>query len=244
MQMNAVREKRRGRGRPRSNGDAGEGLINRQMIVDLAYDQARTQSIDNVSFVQMARELGVKPGALHYHIGTKDDLASAILNRFYKGLLARLDEVPSNLGWREHLTLFARTLMNCQRGHVGAAEHIQRHARFRVFQKVRDGETDYGARYLDRIFSMLRDAGFDAETAAVFYHTLALHCLSAATSANTRLEPAAHESFLTERANAYRPGEMPGLEFGLRAFARVRADDAFELGLKALLDHFEPLRRS
>ncbi len=244
MHMNVARETKRGRGRPRSNGDAGEGLVNRQMIVDLAYDQARTQSIDNVSFVQMARELGVKPGALHYHIGTKDDLASAILNRFYKELLAKLDGIPGDLGWRDRVTQFARILMNCERSHVGAAEHIQRHARFRVFQKVRDGETDYGARYLDQTFSMLQDAGFDAETTAIFYHVLALHCLATATSANTRLEPAAHENFLIEKANAYQSGEMPGLEFGLRAFARVRADDAFELGLKALLDRFARLRRS
>lgn len=242
--MSAVSEKKRGRGRPRANGDSGDGLVNRRMIVDLAYDLARSQPIDDVSFVQMARQLGVKPGALHYHVGTKDDLASAILNRFYKDLLARLGGIPSDIGWRERIAQFARILMGCERGHVGAAEHIQRHAKFRVFQRVRDDETDYGARYLDQTFSMLRDMGFDAETAAMFYHVLALHCLAAANSANTRLEPSAHENFLTDKANAYRPGEMPGLEFGLRAFARIRADEAFELGLGALLDHFEHLRGS
>lgn len=236
--------KKRGRGRPPASGKSGDGLVNRQMIVDLAYEQGRTQSLDDISFTQLAKDLGVKPGALHYHIGTKDDLTSAILNRFYKELLAEFSIQPVIDDWRETLARFARTLMNRQRAHMGAAQHIQRHAKFRIFQRVRDGETDYGARFLDHIFCLLRDTGFPPQTAALCYHVLALHCLSAANSDNSQLEPAAHEAFLTARATAYDKGEMPGLEYGLLAFARVRAEDAFELGLTAILDRFAAIRAS
>ncbi len=218
--------------------------MNRDMVLELACEAARTQSIDDISFVHLAKQLGVRPGALHYHVGTKDDLASAILNRFYAQLLQRLDADPEVADWRQRIKQFAHTLMTCERDHRGAAEHIQKHAKYRIFRKVRSGEVDFGALYLDHAFSMFREAGFDAPTSAMFYHMLALHCLSSATSATSRLEPSTHEAFLTERAEAHSPGEMPGLEFGLRAFARIRSDDVFERGVEALLDHFAPLRRS
>lgn len=242
--MKDVVAKKRKRGRPRSSGDGAEGLVTRDMVVELATEAARTQSIDDISFVHLAKELDVRPGSLHYHVGTKEDLASAILNRFYAELLARLDADPQGGDWRGQIKQFARTLMTCWRDHRGAAEHILMHAKFRVFQKVRPGEVDHGARYLDRAFSMFREVGFDASTSALFYHMLALHCLSTATSATSRLEPSAHEAFLTERAEAYGPGDMPGLEFALRAFARIRSDEVFERGVDALLDHFSPKRGS
>lgn len=226
------------------SADGADGPASREKVIDLAVVAARTHSIDEISFVSLAKELGVRPGALHYHVGTKDDLASAILNRFYKTLLERLDALPIDGDWRTRVRQFANTLMNCERDHRGAAEHIQTHAKFRIFQKVGADETDYGALYLDRAFSMFRDAGFDAQTTALFYHMLALHCLSSATSATSRLEPSAHEDFLTARAEAYPNGEMSGLDFALRAFARVRSDDVFERGVEALLEHFAPLRKS
>lgn len=233
-------KRRPGRPKRRSLGD--DALVDREKIIDLAYAQARTQSIDQVSFVQLAKEFNVKPGALHYHIGTKDDLASAILNRFYAGLLRRLEDAPDDPDWRRRLSHFAHTLMNSQRDHRGAAEHILTHAKFRVFQKVQPGETDNGAAYLNHAFALIRDAGFDAQTGALLYHILALLSLSSATSASSRLEPSAHEDFLLRKADTFAPGSMPGLEFGLRAFSRVRTDDAFQQSLDAILDHFAPLR--
>lgn len=233
---------KRGRGRPRLEEPDQTSLVTREAIVDLAYEQSRTQSLDSVSFVQLAKELGVVPGSLHYHIGTKDDLVSAVLNRYYKDLLERLERIPSDIGWRERIRRYAYILMESERDHRGAAEHIQTKSKFRVFQKVGAGETDYGALYLDQIFTMFREAGFDASQTALYYHVLALHCLSSANSANTRMEPAGHEKFLTERAAAYASGSMPGLEFALPAFARVRTDDSFQIGLEALLDCFADAR--
>lgn len=242
--MSSLSPKKRGRGRPPRQGTDGASLVSRENVVDRAFEMARHQSIDEISFVHLAKEFGVKPGALHYHIGTKDDLTSAILNRFYRILLSRLRDLPETDDWRQRIRAYAQTLMDCERDHRGAAEHIQTHAKYRVFQKVHESETDFGAAYLDYAFSLLRGAGFDAETTAMAYHVLALHCLSTATSATSRLEPSAHEGFLTSKSVAFAAGQMPGLEFALRAFARIRTDEAFELGLEALLDRFASLRRS
>ncbi|MGE3362621.1 MAG: TetR/AcrR family transcriptional regulator [Rhizobiaceae bacterium] len=194
--------------------------------------------MDNVSFVGLAKELGVVPGALHYHLGTKDDLVSAILNRFYKELLAKLAALPSCPNWRERISSFATLLRDAYSAHRGVAGYILTHSRFRVFQKVREGETDYGALYLDRVFLMFGEAGFDPRQTAQFYHALALHCLTAAGSEASRLAPAEHESFLLDKAASYPNGSMPGLKYALREFAHINAMETFRLGLEALLDRF------
>lgn len=228
----------RGRGRPRLDGQNDAGVVNREVVVDLAYDQAKQQSLGDISFVGLAKELGVAPGALHYHLGTKDDLISAILNRFYKELLARLAKLPAGSDWRDRIGNFATALRDAYGAHRGAAEHILMHAKFRVFQKVREGETDYGALYLDKVFSMFREAGFDATQTAQFYHALALHCLTAAGSEASRLAPVEHEAFLLKKADSYPNGTMPGLKYALRQFAHVNAKETFRIGLEALLDRF------
>lgn len=238
------KKKRRGRGRPRLDAGNGEGVVSRDAVIELAYELARGESLEDISFVRLAKTLGVVPGALHYHIGTKDDLTSAILNRFYKQLLARLREIPTDLPWRDRLRQFACILMACERDHRGAAEYIQTKAKFRVFQKVGAGETDYGAAYLDHAFGMFREAGFDAKQSAMFYHVLAMHCLAAANSHVAHLEPAEHEHFLLKQAATFSEGTMPGLDFALRAFSGIRAHEAFEFGLEALLDRFAEARKA
>ena len=217
-------------------------MVTREAIIDLAYEQARRASLNDISFVGLAKTLGVVPGSLHYHIGTKDDLTSLVLNRFYKELNAKLDEAGSEGTWRERIERMAWVLMRCEQQHRGASEHIQTRPRYRLFQKTRDGETDYGAAFLDRAFTLFREAGFDAHETALYYHALALHCLSAAGAAATRLEPAEHESFLLEKGRSFAPGTMPGLDFALADFARTTADETFRVGLEALLDRMERSR--
>lgn len=229
---------RRGPGRPRLAGRDDTGIVTRDAVVSLAYERARTASLASVSFVQLAKLLNVVPGSLHYHVGTKDDLNSAILNRFYKTLLARLVAEDRIGPWRVRIERAAFILLGSWREHRGASEHIQTHARYRVFQNVRDGEKDYGALYLDHVFMLFRDSGFTPGQTALFYHTLALHCLSSANSDISRLEPARHEAFLKETAAKHASGGFPGLDYALAEFARIRADDAFRLGLDALLDRF------
>jgi len=233
-----VKPKRRSRGRPRSTGDDDSGIVTREAIIDLAYAEARTAPLSSISFVQLAKSLGVVPGSLHYHIGTKDDLNSAILNRFYKGLLNKMVAEISDGSWRDRISSAGWILRESWREHRGAAEHIQTRAKYRVFQKIKEGEPDYGALFLDHVFTLFREAGFTAHQTALYYHTLALHCLASANSDNRRLEPAEHGTFLKERAATSDADTFPGLGYALNDFADIRADEAFRLGLEALLDRF------
>lgn len=239
----ATTTKRR-RGRPRNDDSEDAALVTRDVIIDHAYERSRTVPFDELSFVQMARELGVVAGSIHYHIGTKDDLNTAVLNRFFKDLVAELKASMPAGDWRETLQFLARTLLRHWRRHMGVAQHIQTRARYRLFQRVAPGETDYGAAFLDLAFDTFRKAGFSAAQTALFYHALAMHCLASANSDVARLEPAAHEKFLRGKVGEFDPERYPGLAFALAAFAEIKMDETFEVGLEALLDRFAAARGS
>lgn len=227
--------KKRGRGRP-----AVADVVTRDLIIETAYEFTKTVPLDELSIVQVARRLGVVAGSLHYHVGTKDDLTSAILNRFYKNLYVELTITTPNGTWRENIGHLARTLMDFQRRHVGIAQHVMAHARYRIFQKVEPDEIDYGVIYLDFAFDMFRRAGFSSHQTALFYHAIALHCLVSSNSDAARLGPVAHQSFLRAKVQQYRGERYPGLAHALEEFATIKTDEAFNLGLDALLDCFAP----
>ncbi|RUZ71001.1 TetR/AcrR family transcriptional regulator [Mesorhizobium sp. M7A.F.Ca.US.006.01.1.1] len=229
--------KKRGRGRP-----AVADVVTRDLIIDTAYEFTKTVSLDELSIVQVARRLGVVAGSLHYHVGTKDDLTSAILNRFYKNLYVELTVSTPNGSWRENIGHLARTLMNFQRRHVGIAQHVMAHARYRIFQKVAPDEIDYGVIYLDFAFDMFRRAGFSSRQTALFYHAIALHCLVSSNSDAAGLGPVAHETFLRAKVQQYRGDRYPGLAHALEEFATIQTDEAFTLGLDALVDNFATAR--
>lgn len=224
-------KKKRGRGRP-----AVADVVTRDLIIETAYEFTKTVSLDELSIVQVARRLGVVAGSLHYHVGTKDDLTSAILNRFYKNLYIELTVSTPNGTWRENIGHLARTLMDFQRRHVGIAQHVMAHARYRIFQKVAPDEIDYGVIYLDFAFDMFRRAGFSSHQTALFYHAIALHCLVSSNSDAARLGPGAHKTFLRAKVPEYRGERYPGLAHALEEFATIQTDEAFNLGLDALLD--------
>ncbi len=50
-------------------------------ILDAAQDLLQSQSISGVSFQELANRIGIKKGSMYYHFETKDDLATAILQR-------------------------------------------------------------------------------------------------------------------------------------------------------------------
>src|SRR5437867_3851763 len=127
-----AKSKKRKRGRPPHSKLAG--LVTRETILDNAYERSRTISFDELSFVKLADEFGVVAGSLHYHIGTKDDLQTALLNRFYRDLFSELETSILKGRWQSNLRSLASTFVRHLRQHLGAARHIQTKARYRLFQ--------------------------------------------------------------------------------------------------------------
>ena len=71
----------------------------RTRILDLAENLLLERGFNAFSYQHIARELGVKPAAIHYHVPSKDDLGTAIVARQLRRLrkwrdLPRVADLP------------------------------------------------------------------------------------------------------------------------------------------------------
>jgi TetR/AcrR family tetracycline transcriptional repressor len=55
--------------------------LSRTQIVDAAYAMLRQHGLPGLSMRRLAQDLGVQPGALYYHVASKQDLLAAVAER-------------------------------------------------------------------------------------------------------------------------------------------------------------------
>lgn len=223
----------------RSAGTRGERTeISRGVIVERAIALARSEPISELSIVRLGRELGVTPGLVHYYVGSRDDLLTAVMNRAFQ---ERLEALPPPTGdWRRDLEAVARVSQQMHARWPGLATYTATHNRFRLFQRVEPGETDYGLAFFDHVGSILRSGGFSGEQAAFAYHLLMLLLLSVGTSSAHRQMPGEHEEFIVGYVSSKADARsLPGASFLAKPFARIDAPSTLDVGLKVLLDGFE-----
>jgi AcrR family transcriptional regulator len=239
------RQPKRGRGRPRrkASRDAFRaGDLARDSIIERAMELTKTEPLSAISMVRLAKSLNVRPGTIHYHLGSRDALVSGVMNRFYRGLLGDLEAADPAATWQEEVRRIGWVWLNARLVHSGVASYVASHDRFRVFQKTQDGEDDYGARYMDRVFTLLRNAGFTDKLAVECWHLMALYADATAQTISMGHAPAAHSKFLLDRARRHDAAMFPGLAFGLPALARLDARDAFNRTLDDLIAGLERRR--
>lgn len=225
-------------GRPRRRALAQAlqpGGLERSAIVERAFAMTKTQSLSDLSIVRLAAELGVQPGTIHYHLGSRENLITAVMNRFYREIIEKLDAGKPGANWQDELRRHGEVWLEEKLLHPGIASYIASNDRFRVFQKPVDGEPDYGARFMDRVFALLAAAGFTPDDAAQCWHLLALYTNATAQTIAMKLAPAERSEFLLGRAQRYDKGEFPGLTFGLPALARLDARLAFDRSFDDLI---------
>lgn len=63
--------------------------VTRAQILDSAFDMLRTAGLSGLSMRRLAQDLGVQPGALYYHVASKQELLAAIAERV-------LDDFPTS----------------------------------------------------------------------------------------------------------------------------------------------------
>jgi hypothetical protein len=97
------------------------------------------------------------------------------------------------------------------------------------------GEPDYGALFMDRVFTLLRNAGFPPEIAAECWHLMALYADATAQTISMGQAPATHSRFLLDRAKRHDAAAFPGLAFALPALAHLDAREAFSHSLEDLI---------
>lgn len=223
--------KRVGR-RPKSSQD-----VSRDAMVRCAINIAQTESLAEVSMIRIGKELGVAAGMVHYHLGSRDALISAVINAAFK---ERLERLPQPTGqWRTDLEQFALSSLETMGRWPGLATYILTENKFRLFQRVQPGEVDYGLAYFDHIGKILKSMGLPGPMAAMVYHLLLLFVSVIAAEKENRQSPQTHGDFISGYVAKFPQESFPGAAYLAAPFAALDSPSAYDAGIAILLDGFE-----
>lgn len=241
----SLAEAPRRRGRPPKEAQVIAGatpLIGREQVIERAVQLAKVEPLAELSIIGLAREFGVTPALIHYYIGSRDDLISGVVNLYFKTRVERLGELTGD--WRSDLEHHARQSYALMLEYGGVLRYIMSHNRFRLFQQVGPGQTDYGLVYLNRLAQIFRDGGFSPEHSAMGYHLMAQYIMTSAYAEVSRQLPAEHAKFIAKRIEKAPETEYAAAHFMAESFVQVDAESAFESGLTLMLDGMEQWRAS
>lgn len=228
--------------RPKAIGDNAAAGLNREAIVAHALALAQDEPVTEITMARLARDLGVAPGLIHYFMGSRDDLLSAVFN---EALKRRVAQYPPLTGqWREDMEALLTQTLRFQLQWKGITTYVATHNRYRLFQRVEPGQTDYGLVFFDRMGRILESGGFSQAQAAMAYHLLMLFMTSVSNAHVNRQEPVQHQAYLLDHLSMFPPQDYPGAQFLMPAFARISTQASFEQGLRLLLDGIDRWRSS
>ncbi len=239
--MSAPEAVRKTRGRPRKLTAAGDTTgLSRELIIEKAVELAKTERLSEISMVRLAKEFGVVPGLIHYYLGSRDDLISGVVNHYFS---KRTESMPQPSGdWQADVRKIARAVLANMLKYRGIADYIATHNRFRLFQKVLPGETDYGLEFFNNFADVLRQGGLSNKAAALGYHLLMQYLVSSAMSEISRLTPGKHENFILAQLEGLDKDKYSGALYVAKEFARLESDKTFNAGLDMLIDGIARLK--
>lgn len=216
-------------------------MLSRDVILQHAIKLSKSVPLDQISMVQLAKDFGVAPGLIHYYLGGRDQLVSGVLNDYYR---QRTGALPSLTGdWRADVEGIARLSFQVAIKNPGVSIYIASHNRFRLFQDVEPGETDYGLEFFNRMTSAIMQGGFTADQVALGYHLLAQYLVSASMAEASRQLPAYHQAFIEKKLESASKLQYPGARFVSKAFSRLTSEIAFEEGLRVTLDGIQAWKK-
>jgi len=230
----------RPRGRPRKpNVHAASDGLSRDVIIAKAAQLAQSEPLAELSMVRLAREFGVVPGLIHYYVGSRDELLSGVINIYFKD---RVDNMPKPTGdWREDIREIARTSMRTMMKYGGVAQYIATHNRFRLFQRVAKGETDYGLELFNCVAEIFYKGGLSAKAAAIGYHLLTQFVVSSTVSEISGLSPGQHKKFILTQLSDLDEAQYRGANYIADEFSSLQFSETFELGLEMLIEGISKL---
>jgi AcrR family transcriptional regulator len=228
--------------RPKAASDSESAGLTRETIVAHALSLAQDEPVSEITTARLARDLGVAPGLIYYFMGSRDDLLSAVFN---EALKRRVAQYPALTGhWREDMEALLKQTLRFQLQWKGITTYVATNNRYRLFQRVEPGQTDYGLVFFDRLGRILESGGFSPDRAAMAYHLLMLFMTSVANAHVQRQEPSQHQPYLLDHLAMFSPTDYPGAHFLMPAFAKITTDATVGEGLQLLLDHIDGWRHS
>lgn len=214
--------------------------VSREAMIGCAIRIAKSESLGEVSMVRVGKELGVAPGMVHYHLGSRDKLVSAVINAAFK---ERVQRLPATTGdWRIDLENFTHSSLTSLEHWPGLATYILTENKFRLFQRVRPEETDYGMVLFNHVGQILQGSGMRAPLAAMAYHLLALFTSVIAAEKENRQEPHLHRDFINDYIEKSGSDLYPGAAFLAASFTGIDSASTLDAGLRLLLETFQQWR--
>lgn len=230
----------RRRGRPPKavqENAADTPLISRSQIIERAVQLTKVEPLEELSIVGLARDFGVASSLIHYYVGSRDGLISGVVNEYFRRRVERL--APLTGLWRRDIENHARLSYDFMVEYGGVLRYVMAHNRFRLFQQVEPGQTDYGLVYLNRVAEIFRTGGYSPEHTAMGYHLLAQYTMTAAYAEVSRQLPALHAKFIRKRIESESREKYAAAHYMLTPFTELNASVGFNTGLTMLLDSME-----
>ena len=146
--------------------------ISRAAILDRALAVADSDGLAAVGVRRLARDLGVTPMALYWHVADKDALLDALADH----LVARVDRtLDPALDWPEQLRSLLRSLLAVLRAHPGAAGLVG----------LRNSTSEASLELIETTLDVLARAGFSPANAVTIARQT-LHATAALVAAQPR----------------------------------------------------------
>ncbi|MGE7964016.1 TetR/AcrR family transcriptional regulator C-terminal domain-containing protein [Pseudomonas sp. NPDC089918] len=224
----------RGRGRPTGTDTS---LLDKKTIIAVALQLTKMAPLQDVSIVKVAKELGVTPALIHYYLGGRDPLTSGVMNMFYKELVESWP--PEQGGWRHNIEVTAEAMYRAYIRYPGVAAYVISHNRYRLFQEVAEGETDYGVIVFEKMLSTVRGMGFDAARTSMYAHLIVDFIIGNAHATVRHRWPGEHKEFLDAKLAALDPKVFPAVDFVRESYTTLNALTTFAAGLNLLFDALE-----
>lgn len=221
---------RRKAGRPPATASS---RIDAASITETALEMSKLTPLQDLSIVLVARKMDVTPALLHYYLGGRDSLTSRVMNAFYRIMV---ENWPDGTGdAEEDIRQAVRRMYEQFVRYAGIASYTLLNNRFRIFQIVGEGETDYGVAMLERFTQEVIKAGCSAARTGIYAHMLMDYAISSAHLKVAHRSPGEHRDFLESRTDLLDPAQYPAITFTRGAIVNLDAEASFEEGCRLFM---------
>jgi AcrR family transcriptional regulator len=209
--------------RPRRGANVGHRRepLTRQSIVTSAIALIERDGPDGLSMRRLGARLGVQGMALYHHFASREELLDAIADE----LLAPLDQVELTDDWSEACRRFATTLRSIA---------ARRSAAFQLIG-LQPFDSTSALRPVERLLQVLVNAGFPPHRALAIYRAIVSYARGYALAEATGFTVDASRQEGRRRLRALPAAEFPILARQAEELAALNADDAYLMGLEAML---------
>jgi AcrR family transcriptional regulator len=215
-------------------GVTGERLaLNRERVLEAAVDLADREGVGALTMRRLARQVGVEAMTLYYHVGKKDELLDAMLDR----VIESIDPPELDAEWRACVRQTAVSAHVTFVSHPWAANLVL----------STKGPNRARLRWMNAMLGTLRGAGFTDSLADHAFHAIDSYILGF-TLWQVSMDLGTHEDlqdrvrqFLTEIARE----DLPHLAWHAEQHLKPRDPDdegEFVFGLSLILDGLERIR--